>query len=107
MEQIALAMRPGHAWRKELDAVGLGKNSDRWLICWDENFPKIQALMKKLADKNATEMVTPQTANETPPLIRYHDLKAPKAVGYPSIAPDGKGDWMILGPYSIGGMLQG
>jgi hypothetical protein len=47
LEQLSLVMRPGHAWRKELDAVGLGKNAKRWLAFWDESLPKIQALMKK------------------------------------------------------------
>ena len=47
LEQLSLVMRPGHAWRKELDAVGLGKNAKRWLAFWDESLPKIQALKKK------------------------------------------------------------
>jgi hypothetical protein len=63
--------------------------------------------MKKLADKNAKEMGTPQSANDAPPLLRFHAPKDPKGAGYPSMAPDGKGDWMILDPQSIGGMLQG
>jgi len=44
LEQISVVMRPGQSWRKELDAVGLGKNAKRWLAFWDENIPKIQAL---------------------------------------------------------------
>lgn len=47
LEQLALVMRSGQAWRKELDAVGLGKNANRWLKFWDENFPKIKALKAK------------------------------------------------------------
>ena len=47
LQQISLFMRPGQAWRKELDAVGLGKNAKRWLAFWDESLPKIQALKKK------------------------------------------------------------
>jgi hypothetical protein len=47
LEQISVVMRPGQAWRKELDAVGLGKNAKRWLLFWDESLPKIQALQKK------------------------------------------------------------
>lgn len=47
LEQISVVMRPGQAWRKELDAVGLGKNAKRWLAFWDESLPKIQALKKK------------------------------------------------------------
>jgi hypothetical protein len=51
LEQLSLVMRPGHAWCKELDAVGLGKNAKRWFAFWDENFPKIQALKKKSMGK--------------------------------------------------------
>ena len=51
MEQLAVAMRPGHAWRKELDAAGLGQNADRWLSCWDENITEIQALKKNSTAK--------------------------------------------------------
>ena len=47
LEQLSVVMRPGQAWRKELDAVGLGKNAKRWLVFWDESLPKIQALKKK------------------------------------------------------------
>jgi len=47
LEQLSVVMRPGQAWRKELDAVGLGKNAKRWLAFWDESLPKIQALKKK------------------------------------------------------------
>ena len=47
LEQISVVMRPGQAWRRELDAVGLGKNAKRWLLFWDESLPKIQALKKK------------------------------------------------------------
>ena len=47
LEQLSVVMRPGHAWRKELDAIGLGKNAKRWLVFWDESLPKIQALKKK------------------------------------------------------------
>ena len=47
LEQLSVVMRPGHAWRKELDAVGLGKNAKRWLAFWDASLPKIQALKKK------------------------------------------------------------
>jgi hypothetical protein len=47
LEQLSVVMRPGQVWRKELDAVGLGKNAKRWLLFWDENIPKIQSLKKK------------------------------------------------------------
>lgn len=47
LEQLSVVMRPGQAWRKELDAVGLGKNAKRWLLFWDESLPKIQAMKKK------------------------------------------------------------
>jgi len=47
LEQLSVVMRPGQSWRKELDAVGLGKNAKRWLAYWDESLPKIQALKKK------------------------------------------------------------
>jgi hypothetical protein len=47
LKHLSVVMRPGHAWRKELDAVGLGKNAKRWLAFWDESLPKIQALKKK------------------------------------------------------------
>jgi hypothetical protein len=47
LEQLSVVMRPGQSWRKELDAVGLGKNAKRWLLFWDESLPKIQALKKK------------------------------------------------------------
>ncbi|MEI6787970.1 MAG: hypothetical protein WCL49_05775 [bacterium] len=46
LEQLSAVMRPGQSWRKELDAVGLGKNAKAWLAFWDEKFPKIQALQK-------------------------------------------------------------
>ena len=47
LEQLSVVMRTGQVWRKELDAVGLGKNAKRWLLFWDESLPKIQALKKK------------------------------------------------------------
>jgi hypothetical protein len=47
LEQLSVVMRPGQDWRKELDAVGLGKNAKRWLLFWDESLPKIHALKKK------------------------------------------------------------
>jgi len=107
MQKIALAMRPGHAWRKELDAVGLRKNSDKWLSCWDENLPKIQTLMKKRSDKKTKEMPTPQSTADTPPPIRFHDPKNQKDVAYPAMPQEGKRDWMILDPHSIMGTFPG
>ena len=46
LEQLSVVMRAGQSWRRELDAVGLGKNAKTWLAFWDENSPKIQALQK-------------------------------------------------------------
>jgi len=53
LEQLTSSMRPGQAWRKELDAVGLGKNANKWLKFWDKHLPeitKIQALRTKCND---------------------------------------------------------
>jgi hypothetical protein len=59
MEQLAVVMRPGQAWRKELDAVGLGRNADKWLSYWDEIYPEIHALKKESAGKPIVEIFRP------------------------------------------------
>lgn len=59
MEQLAEVMRPGQAWRKELDAVGLGRNADKWLSYWDEIYPEIHALKKESAGKPIVEIFRP------------------------------------------------
>jgi len=50
LEQLTSSMRAGEAWRKELDAVGLKKNANKWLKFWDTHLSgntKIQALRAK------------------------------------------------------------
>jgi len=59
MEQLAVVMRPGQAWRKELDAVGLGPNADKWLTYWDATYPEIQNFKKESAGKPNVEILMP------------------------------------------------
>jgi hypothetical protein len=59
MEQLSLVMRPGQAWRKKLDAVGLGKNADKWLKYWDKTYPEIRNLKKESAGRHKLEIILP------------------------------------------------
>ena len=65
MEQLSLVMRPGQAWRKKLDAVGLGKNADKWLKYWDKTYPEIRNLKKESAGQHKLEIILPTEKRRT------------------------------------------
>lgn len=45
--------------------------------------------------------------DEGPPLLRFHDPKNPENAVYPAMVKDANGEWVLMDPKSIAGLVPG